>query len=214
MQTAEDSDNTTQIQMTHGNETLNNPTNIEVPLILMTSQIEELGNIKVMRIENIESSSSDCHVCSVCGKETSQAHFCSCCLKPVHSICGISCGEEGYGSEVLCFLCKNEQANVNERQQAHKRVKRAAEKMIDNTAKKIALLEIGNCVLLNVPKIDRGPLDTKNIIGEVVDVKKGVYKIGTSSGTMKIGSPDRIYNYHLKITANLYQNHLYHCDKL
>ncbi|KAL3271943.1 hypothetical protein HHI36_022413 [Cryptolaemus montrouzieri] len=94
MQTAEDSDNTTQIQMPHGNETLNNPTYIEVPVNSDdSSQIEELGNIKVMRIENIESSSSGCPVCSVCGKETSQAHFCNSCLKPVHSICGISCGE-------------------------------------------------------------------------------------------------------------------------
>ncbi|KAL3281362.1 hypothetical protein HHI36_004574 [Cryptolaemus montrouzieri] len=145
MQTAEDSDNTTKIQMPHGNETLNNPTNIEVPVNSDDSSgIEELKrNIKVMQIENIESFSSDCPVCSICGKKTSQAHFCSSFLKPVHSICGISYGGEGYGSEVLCFLCKNEQAIVNERQQAHKRNKRAAEKMIDNTAEKFVLLEIG-----------------------------------------------------------------------
>ncbi|KAL3278989.1 hypothetical protein HHI36_016506 [Cryptolaemus montrouzieri] len=56
MQAAEDSDNTTQIQLPHGNETLNYPTNIEVPLHSDdSSQIEELGNIRVMRIENIES---------------------------------------------------------------------------------------------------------------------------------------------------------------
>ena len=57
--------------------------------------------------------------------------------------------------------------------------------MVDNTAKKRPLIEIENSVFLNVRKIDREPLDTKNIAGKVVDFRNGVYKIGTRSGTIK-----------------------------
>lgn len=94
-------------------------------------------------------------------------------------------GEEGFGANVLCHLCESEHSIANEREQAHKGIKRAAEKMVDATAKRAPLLEIGNSVYLNVPKVDRGPLDTKNVLGKVVDTKNGVYKIGTASGTIK-----------------------------
>ncbi|CAH2090821.1 unnamed protein product [Euphydryas editha] len=55
------------------------------------------------------------------------------------------------------IFVKSEQLIVHEREQAHRVIK---------TAKKVPLLEIGNSVLLNVPKIDHGPLDTKNILGK------------------------------------------------
>lgn len=57
--------------------------------------------------------------------------------------------------------------------------------MNDKTAKKLPLIEIGNSAFLNVLRIDRGPLDTKNIARNAVDFGNGVYKIGTSSGIIK-----------------------------
>lgn len=162
------------------------PSSSNVVIVNKSVADEGLSNIELIEIDNnMILEVDDGSVCLVCGNVTSGAHFCSLCSKPVHAICGVACGEEGYGSQVQCFLCQKEQLIVNERDQAHHGVKRAAEKMVDNTAKKLPLLEIGNSVFLNVPKIDRGPLDTKNIAGKVVDFRNGVYKIGTGSGTIK-----------------------------
>jgi hypothetical protein len=45
-------------------------------------------------------------VCTQCNRETSGAHRCDCCNKPIHVMCGIQIGEDwGYGSLVRCKLC-------------------------------------------------------------------------------------------------------------
>ncbi|XP_073966897.1 SCAN domain-containing protein 3-like [Choristoneura fumiferana] len=151
--------------------------------------------------DGISTSSSNVEVCLVCGNETTGAHSCRSCCKPMHVICGFSDGKEGYGSQILCFLCKNEQDIAKERELTHKGTKRAAEKMIDQTVKKLPLLEIGNSVFLNVPKLDRGPLDIKNIAGKIVDIRNGVFKVGTTSGTIKNWFPRQ----DLQISANDYK---------
>ncbi|CAF4947546.1 unnamed protein product [Pieris macdunnoughi] len=152
-------------------------------------------DVFVVSIQGVSASSdtslttkkADCNtqICLVCTKETTGAHSCRSCFKPVHVICGLTDGEEGYGSQILCFICKREQDIAKERAQTLKGTKRAAEKMIDQTVKKLPLLEVGNSVLINFPKFDRGPLDTKNIAGKIVDIRNGVFKIGTTSGTIK-----------------------------
>ena len=43
--------------------------------------------------------------CIKCGLETSGAHKCYRCLRPIHFICGRQGGEEGYGSSVWCPRC-------------------------------------------------------------------------------------------------------------
>lgn len=126
----------------------------------------------------------DCN-CLVCGKSTSGAHQCYSCLKSVHAICGFSDGTEGYGSKILCLLCSNELKIRNERKKSHHGVKRAADKMTNDTAKKLPSLCVGDSIFVNVPKIDRGPLDTKNIFGKIVDIRNGLYRVGTKSGIIK-----------------------------
>lgn len=109
--------------------------------IPMNDNAEE--TIIMLEVENEnEPVSSDDQRCTVCGQGNSGAHSCSSCSKPVHVTCGNSLGEEGYGAHVLCRLCQNEQFIVNEREQAHRGIKRAAEKMVNATAKKLPLLEI------------------------------------------------------------------------
>lgn len=48
-------------------------------------------------------------------------------------------------------------------------------------------LEIEECVLVNVDKVDRGPLDPPNIMSifVVTDVKNGVYQFGMTGGIIK-----------------------------
>ncbi|KAK4880969.1 hypothetical protein RN001_004288 [Aquatica leii] len=56
-----------------------------------------------------------------------------------------------------------------ERQKSYSGQKRAAEKMTEASNKKFKALEIGSYVYLAVPKVDRGPLDSKNLTGKVFD---------------------------------------------
>ncbi|CAH4036853.1 unnamed protein product [Pieris brassicae] len=103
--------------------------------------------------------------------------------------------EETHLMDVQVLLNKPEETQLEavqaeeeisfQRNQAHIGIKRAAEIMIDNTAKKFKPLNVGSSVLINVPKVDRGPLDTKNIRGRIVDFRNGVYRVGTKTGTIK-----------------------------
>jgi hypothetical protein len=46
-------------------------------------------------------------VCCSCNKPTSGGHRCKIFDKPCHAIelCSVSCGEEGFGSKVICSEC-------------------------------------------------------------------------------------------------------------
>nr|CAD2196552.1 unnamed protein product [Meloidogyne enterolobii] len=46
-------------------------------------------------------------MCCSCNKPTSGGHSCKICEKPCHAIelCSVSCGEEGYGANVICSDC-------------------------------------------------------------------------------------------------------------
>jgi len=44
---------------------------------------------------------------------------------------------------------------------------------------------VGDQIVLSVPKVDRGPLDSQNINGLVIDIRNGVYQIGTEVGIIK-----------------------------
>lgn len=135
-------------------------------------------------IQNVENLQPN-HTCAVCHNEATGAHKCDSCNSVVHAICGITIGEEGYGSKVVCVMCQVEKDINLEREEAHKGLKRAADKMIDATVKKMPKLDIGNSVLVNVPKVDRGPLDMKKINGKIVDIRNGVHQVGTKYGTIK-----------------------------
>jgi hypothetical protein len=43
--------------------------------------------------------------------------------------------------------------------------------MIQFSDKKLVIVKVGSYVLVNIPKVDHGPLDTQNIIGKIVDKK-------------------------------------------
>uniref|UniRef100_A0A915LCA5 SCAN domain-containing protein n=1 Tax=Meloidogyne javanica TaxID=6303 RepID=A0A915LCA5_MELJA len=46
-------------------------------------------------------------LCCSCNKTTTGGHYCKICKKPCHAIelCSVSCGEEGYGTKVICSDC-------------------------------------------------------------------------------------------------------------
>lgn len=57
--------------------------------------------------------------------------------------------------------------------------------MLENANKKFPALRIGSSITLAVPKVDRGPLDTRNIAGKVMDARNRVYSFGTAAGIIK-----------------------------
>lgn len=124
-------------------------------------------------------------ICHICNEETSGAHTCYLCKKNVHVICGTSDKEEGYGSQILCNLCGKEKKIIEQRIKSHDNLKRAAEKMTETSSKKFKEIDINSTVLVEVPKVDRGPLDSKNIVAKVIEKRNGLYRVGTSAGVIK-----------------------------
>ncbi|GFU68908.1 SCAN domain-containing protein 3 [Trichonephila clavipes] len=123
--------------------------------------------------------------CVVCGMESTGAHSCAICKNQVRAICGNAVGEEGYGSKILCYLWRKEENVKYQRENAAKHLKRSAEKMKEVSLKKFKDLSVDSTVLVNVPKVDRGPLDGSNIVGIILDTKNNLYQIGTSAGIIK-----------------------------
>lgn len=54
--------------------------------------------------------------------------------------------------------CVKENQIQKEREEAFEGQKNAAEKIIQASDKKLVITEVGNYVLVNIPKVDRGPL--------------------------------------------------------
>ena len=76
----------------------------------------------------VPSAESDClnpsKECVVCCRETTGAHSCPYCFGNIHTICGRTEGEEGYGSSVVCPACDFSTRNA------------ACDKIESNAAKK------------------------------------------------------------------------------
>lgn len=84
-----------------------------------------------------------------------------------------------------CALCSRQASILSNRDENHLGQKKAADKMLSSAAKKLPPLKIGDCVLLTVGKIDRGPSDMQNLICVIVDHRNGVFQRGSSAGKIK-----------------------------
>ncbi|KAE9543046.1 hypothetical protein AGLY_002957 [Aphis glycines] len=111
-------------------------------------------------------------LCNVCNLKKSQQHK-NIVVKPILSKDFNVRGQV----DLIDF-----QSTPSEKVEAFEGRKKTAEKMIQASDQKLVIIEVGNYVLVNIPKVDRGPLgplDTQNIIGKVIDNKNNVYQIGT-----------------------------------
>jgi hypothetical protein len=50
---------------------------------------------------------------------------------------------------------------------------------------KIPIFKVGDCVVIPVPKVDRGPVDLANVIGVVTDQKNKLNRLGIEHGILK-----------------------------
>ncbi|XP_057320686.1 uncharacterized protein LOC130664671 [Microplitis mediator] len=74
----------------------------------------------------------------------------------------------------VCNLCHKETSIQQQRADSKIRMVAAAEKMLSSTKRKLPKYKIGDCVLLSVPKVDRGPSDPQNIVCVITDQKEEV----------------------------------------
>lgn len=89
------------------------------------------------------------------------------------------------GSSVLCILCAASKNISEERDDARNNTEKAAKKMLGDSAKKMPTFNVGDCVLLNIPKVDRGPGDSRNMVCLIMDQKNGVNQVAGKHGIIK-----------------------------
>lgn len=162
-------------------EELNNFIEVEPFEAVCTADSDNSDNKSKISMENVDESNSKCVVCH---NDAPGGHKCEYCNNIEHVTCRTEEGEECSDLSVLCKVELLEDITI-EKNKTHKGLKRVAEEMIDNTKKKMPNLEMGDSVIVSVPKVDRGPLDIKSIQGIIVDIRNGVYRVGTKNGTIK-----------------------------
>ncbi|CAB3234185.1 unnamed protein product [Arctia plantaginis] len=118
----------------------------------------------------------------VCENESTDAYKCKSCNSTVHVICAVLNDDLGHRIKISCYVCKNEQIIELERNHG---LKRPYEEIDSENLNKLAPLNIGQTVLLSIPKSSRGKFNTKTITGKVVDFRFGVYRVATKIGTIK-----------------------------
>ncbi|XP_053599902.1 KRAB-A domain-containing protein 2-like [Plodia interpunctella] len=80
-----------------------------------------------------------------------------------------------------CTSSNFENINVGIKEENEKKgIKRKADE--DEVTVTNISLNIGDTVHINVPEKDRGPLNTRLIVGKILDFENGVYQVGTKSG--------------------------------
>lgn len=127
---------------------------------------------------------------AVSQNKPSNPYKCKSCNSSVHVICATSNDDQENELKMTCYVCKNEQVIELDRKQG---LKRPYEEIDCENPNELELLNIGQTVLVSVPKANRGKFDTKSITGKIVDFcrfdfcgcKFCVYRVATKIGTIK-----------------------------
>ena len=86
------------------------------------------------------------------------------------------CAKDG----VKCKLCQRRDDIAAQREGAKKRQMREADRMIENTRKKLKVVDVGDTVMLPVPDVDKGKIDQNQLPAIIIEVTdSGMYKLGT-----------------------------------
>ena len=128
---------------------------------------------------NYISESKSCSICKL--SLGSEAVHCFSCFSIGHKHCfSEDLGSSHYfctASQCSRILTQNRISSV-----ARSGQKRQAEKMLSDTAKYLPIVSVGDNVRVSIPKVDRGKLGEKHILGVIIE-KSGIYfTIGTKGG--------------------------------
>lgn len=95
---------------------------------------------------------------------------------PIH----LSCMENG-----SCYFCNSRVTIYSNQVQLYYGMKKQAESMVAVTKKILPDINVGDCILVNVDKVDRSPGDPQNIVPVITDIKNVVYRVETTAGVFK-----------------------------
>lgn len=99
------------------------------------------------------------------------------------TLCSI-CHDTIKDGSVYCQLCSS-QCNIMENWEgARAGIKRSADQMLQKSSTKYKKIDVGSSVIVEIPKVDRGPLDHKNVVSKVLNFANNLYQVGTSSGVI------------------------------
>ncbi|XP_050311516.1 uncharacterized protein LOC126747068 [Anthonomus grandis grandis] len=92
----------------------------------------------------------------------------------------------------MCNICNNSKTIEAQQLSAFAGQKRQADQMVAATKKMLPNVDVGECVLINIDKVDRSPGDPQNLITVVTDIKNGVYQVDTVGCIIKswLNRPD------------------------
>ncbi|KAL5244668.1 hypothetical protein ACI65C_012078 [Semiaphis heraclei] len=76
---------------------------------------------------------------------------------------------------MMCNLCRKKEQIKMQRKKGYDGIKKFAEKMLQTSHAAVLDLEVNDCVVMAVPKVDRGPTDPPNIIC-LLGTKHGMIK--------------------------------------
>ena len=110
---------------------------------------------------------------------------CSCNLIVHEDCCTVileNIGGGTFSNSIFCQLCLKKDAILGVRKNCFKRQEKFAEKMISFLFNKFPALRKGDCVTIDVPDVDRGPLDFPTVYGNILAIENGVYQVGILKG--------------------------------
>ncbi|KAK7584263.1 hypothetical protein V9T40_005226 [Parthenolecanium corni] len=130
------------------------------------------------------------------------------CLSKICSVCGDVNVMNLYTiieGSLYCQFCSMKSNIEEQREGARRGQKRCADNMLLASNKKYKPINVGETVMVQVPSFDRGPLDSKNVVGKVLCISsQGLYQIGTSAGILNRWLPrNSISLSPLKMTADI-----------
>ncbi|XP_060848321.1 KRAB-A domain-containing protein 2-like [Rhopalosiphum padi] len=94
--------------------------------------------------------------------------------------------EVEFAETIICDLCKTSEQINKQRQLGYQGQEKAAEIMLKVSQTRVPDLQIGDCVLITVPKVDLGPSDPANVIAVIVNQNEHkLHQLGTQYGLVK-----------------------------
>ena len=126
-------------------------------------------------LEKHETLAHGMKICLTCHMKFSEVDDVAEHMKVEHGEC-YQCKKDG----VKCKLCQRKEDISAEREGAKKRQMIQADKMIQNTQKKLKVVEVGDTVMIPVPDVDIGKIDQNQLPAIIMEVNdSGNYKLGT-----------------------------------
>ena len=127
--------------------------------------------------------SDDGLACCVCDEGINSGTELSSCKK-CNIQCHYLCGKLENGI-FLCQICQTEQNSKSNQDESFINQEKAAKAMVYCSNSKLNVFSIGDMVLFNIPQVDRGPMDFRNLNAKMMEEKRGMYKIGTEHGIIE-----------------------------